>query len=105
MSNQRATGLVLLAIFTVSTSRGFARAEPAQPGEAGQARHTFAIGEKDFLLDGKPIVIRCGEMHFTRVPRAYWRQRCQLLRAMGMNAVCAYLFWNYHEFEPGKYEW
>jgi len=70
-----------------------------------QPRHTFKIGDRDFLLDGKPVVIRCGEMHFTRVPREYWRHRLQLLHAMGMNAVCAYLFWNYHEWEPGKYDW
>ena len=76
---------------------------PAVPARGPQ--HTFSIGEHDFLLDGKPIVIRTGEMHFTRVPREYWRQRLQLLRSMGMNAVCAYLFWNYHEFEPGKFNW
>jgi beta-galactosidase len=56
-------------------------------------------------LDGKPFVIRTGEMHFTRVPRDYWRHRLQLLKAMGMNAVCAYLFWNFHEFEEGTYDW
>ncbi len=66
---------------------------------------TFAIGEKDFLLDGKPLEIRCGEIHFARVPREYWRHRLQLCRAMGLNTVCAYLFWNYHEWEPGKYNW
>ena len=29
----------------------------------------FTIGTDDFLLDGKPLQIRCGEMHFARVPR------------------------------------
>ena len=67
--------------------------------------HTFSIGDEAFLLDGKPFVIRTGEMHFTRVPREYWRHRLQLLKAMGMNAVCAYLFWNFHEFEEGTYDW
>ena len=78
---------------------------PSCSARAAEPQHTFSIGEHDFLLDGKPIVIRTGEMHFTRVPREYWRQRLQLLRSMGMNAVCAYLFWNYHEFEPGKFNW
>ena len=49
----------------------------------------FAIGENDFLLDGKPLQIRCGEMHFARVPREYWRHRLQAIKAMGMNTVCA----------------
>ncbi|MFD0894176.1 beta-galactosidase [Luteolibacter ambystomatis] len=69
------------------------------------AKHTFSIGDEAFLLDGKPFVIRTGEMHFARVPKEYWRHRLQLLKAMGMNAVCAYLFWNYHEWEPGTYNW
>ena len=62
---------------------------------------TFEIGERDFLLDGKPLQIRCGEIHFARVPREYWRHRLKLCKAMGLNTVCAYLFWNYHEWEPG----
>ncbi|MGB8353249.1 MAG: beta-galactosidase [Chthoniobacteraceae bacterium] len=77
----------------------------AQPVTTTQSPHTFEIGKRDFLLDGKPFIIRCGEMHFARVPREYWRHRIQLLHAMGMNAVCAYLFWNYHEWTPGKFDW
>jgi beta-galactosidase len=75
------------------------------PAQEPQPLHTFAIGTNDFLLDGKPLQIRCGEIHFARVPREYWRQRLQLCKAMGLNTVCAYLFWNYHEFEPGKFDW
>ena len=76
---------------------------PAQ--SAPGPRHTFAIGEQAFLLDGRPVQIRCGEIHFARVPRAYWRHRLQMCRAMGLNAVCAYLFWNFHEASPGAYDW
>ena len=76
------------------------------PSVFGQApRHSFAIGEKDFLLDGKPLQIRCGEIHFARVPREEWRHRLQMCRAMGLNAVCAYLFWNFHEWKEGEYDW
>src|ERR1035437_643792 len=57
------------------------------------ARHTFAIGTNDFLLDGRRLQIRCGEIHAARVPREYWRHRLQMARAMGLNTVCAYLFW------------
>jgi beta-galactosidase len=65
----------------------------------------FAIGEHDFLLDGKPLQIRCGEMHFARVPRAYWPHRLKAIKAMGLNTVCAYLFWNFHEWREGRYDW
>ena len=71
----------------------------------GAPDHTFEIGKNDFLLDGERFQMRCGEIHFARVPREYWRHRIQLCKAMGLNTVCAYLFWNYHEFEPGVYHW
>ncbi len=68
-------------------------------------RHTFVIGTNDFLLDGRRFQIRCGEIHAARVPRPYWRQRLQMAKAMGLNTVCAYLFWNQIEPEPGKFDW
>jgi beta-galactosidase len=68
-------------------------------------RHTFAIGTNAFLLDGRTFQIRCGEIHAPRVPREYWRHRLQMARAMGLNTVCAYLFWNMHEPQPGLFDW
>jgi len=68
-------------------------------------QHKFEIGTTDFLLDGKRLQIRCGEIHFARIPREYWENRIKLCKAMGLNTVCAYLFWNYHEFEKGKFDW
>lgn len=70
-----------------------------------EVRHTFEIGEKDFQLDGKRFQMRCGEIHFARVPREYWRHRLQLCRAMGLNTVCAYLFWNFHAWKRGEFNW
>jgi beta-galactosidase len=78
------------------------------PTSAAQARppqHTFAIGTNDFLLDGQRFQIRCGEIHAARVPREYWRHRLQMAKAMGLNTVCAYLFWNQIEAQPGKFDW
>ena len=72
---------------------------------SGRPKHTFTIGTNDFLLDGKKIQIRCGEIHAARVPKAYWRQRLQMAKAMGLNTVCAYLFWNLHEPRPGEFNW
>ncbi|MEZ0297370.1 MAG: beta-galactosidase [Candidatus Methylacidiphilales bacterium] len=69
------------------------------------AAHTFEIGKDDFLLDGKPFVIRCGEIHFPRVPREYWEHRLEMCKAMGLNTVCVYLFWNFHEWQEGVFDW
>ncbi|MCX6285315.1 MAG: beta-galactosidase [Bacteroidetes bacterium] len=65
--------------------------------------HTFKIGEGEFLLDGKPFQIISGEMHFARIPRECWRDRLHMAKAMGLNTVATYVFWNFHETEKGKY--
>jgi beta-galactosidase len=78
---------------------------PAAKAAETAAAHRFEIGANDFLLDGKPFQIRCGELHAPRVPREYWKHRLRLLKAMGLNTVCAYLFWNLHEPRPGEYDW
>ncbi|MGO4781586.1 beta-galactosidase, partial [Lysobacter sp. 2RAB21] len=45
----------------------------------------FAIEGDQFLLDGKPHLIRSGEMHYPRIPREFWRERLRQARAMGLN--------------------
>jgi beta-galactosidase len=64
----------------------------------------FEIRGDRFLLDGKPYVIRSGEMHYPRIPRAEWRARLRLARAMGLNTITTYAFWNVNEPEPGKFD-
>lgn len=71
---------------------------------AQKAKHTFAIQDGNFLYDGKPVQIHSGEMHFARIPAPYWRHRLQMLKAMGLNAVATYVFWNYHETAPGVWD-
>ena len=67
--------------------------------------HTFTVGTDAFLLDGKPFEIRCGEIHAARVPREYWRNRLRTAHAMGLNTVCAYLFWNLQQPTPESFTW
>ncbi|HEV2329451.1 MAG TPA: beta-galactosidase family protein [Verrucomicrobiae bacterium] len=89
----------VFAAFLIATGLGGIPSAQAKPA------HAFAIGTNDFLLDGHRIQIRCGEMHAARVPREYWRDRLRMAKAMGLNTVCAYLFWNQIEPRPGKFDW
>ena len=73
-------------------------------GQSVPAAHTFTVSGKQFLLDGKPYQIISGEMHYPRVPRAYWRDRFRKARAMGLNTITTYVFWNVHEPRPGVYD-
>ncbi len=61
------------------------------------AAHTFGIQSDQFVLDGKPFQIISGEMHYARIPREYWRDRLKKARAMGLNTISTYVFWNAHE--------
>jgi beta-galactosidase len=66
--------------------------------------HSFRAENGKFLLDGKPFQIVAGEMHYARIPREYWRARLRMAKAMGLNTVTTYVFWNFDEPRPGEYD-
>lgn len=66
--------------------------------------HQLRAQGDHFELDGKPFQIISGAIHYARVPRAYWRDRLQKARAMGLNTVETYVFWNLHETSPGIFD-
>jgi beta-galactosidase len=59
---------------------------------------------QQFVLKGKPFQILSGEVEYARVPRAEWRDRLRKVRAMGLNTVTVYVFWNLHETRPGVFD-
>jgi beta-galactosidase len=73
-------------------------------GVKAQQEHTFAIKDGNFVYDGKPVKIHSGEMHYSRIPHEYWKHRLQMIKAMGLNTVATYIFWNYHEIAPGIWD-
>lgn len=88
---------------TTPTASAAARVATATAAST-TGRHTFALGTDDFLLDGKPFQIRAGEMHPARIPAEYWKHRIQMAKAMGLNTIAAYVFWNYHEETEGRFD-
>ncbi|MGB7137227.1 MAG: glycoside hydrolase family 35 protein [Acidobacteriaceae bacterium] len=97
------------APFTPNLFRGcaaalFAAALAAPPLPAQQPAPSFTISGSQFLLNGKPFQILSGEMHYERIPRAYWRDRMEMAKAMGLNTIATYVFWNVHEPEPGRFD-
>jgi len=74
-----------------------------------RSNSVFEIKNGEFVMNGKAFQVLSGEMHFARIPHQYWRHRLQLIKAMGLNTVATYVFWNLHEpvegtwdFEDGK---
>jgi len=66
--------------------------------------HHFGVDGDHFVLDGEPFQIISGELHYARIPREYWRDRLRKARAMGLNTISTYVFWNVHEPRPGVYD-
>ncbi|RZJ76629.1 MAG: beta-galactosidase [Flavobacterium sp.] len=67
-------------------------------------QHSFTLGDSTFMLDNKPYQIISGEIHYPRVPREAWRARMKMAKAMGLNTIGTYVFWNLHEPEKGKFD-
>ena len=81
----------------------FMLAAPAMM-QAANKPGTFTTGNKTFLLNGEPFIVKAAEVHYPRIPRPYWEHRIQMCKALGMNAVCIYIFWNIHEQQEGQFD-
>ncbi|MDE1177511.1 MAG: beta-galactosidase [Edaphobacter sp.] len=85
----------LLALMPLMAATAF-----SQPPSA----HRFAVEGDHFTLNGKPFQVISGELHYARIPRQYWRARLRMARAMGLNTIATYVFWNVHEPQPGVFD-
>ena len=56
------------------TASNAAPAHKVEPTAVG----SFVAGKGSFLLNGKPFVIKAAELHYPRIPRAYWDNRIKL---------------------------
>ncbi len=63
----------------------------------------FEIGEQDFLLDGEPVRILSGALHYFRVHPDQWADRIHKARLMGLNTIETYVAWNAHAPRPGEW--
>ncbi len=77
-------------------------AAPPAPVPDGRP-HEFAAHGPQFTLDGQPMLIVAGEMHFGRVLPEDWDARLKQAKAMGLNTVSFYLFWNLCEPREGEF--
>jgi len=90
-------GLIGIAIGGISTVPSVAQA-------ANESKRGLVVVGDHFELNGKPIQILSGEMHYERIPHEYWKARMEMAKAMGLNTIATYVFWNVHEPRPGVYD-
>ncbi|HWA10810.1 MAG TPA: beta-galactosidase [Opitutaceae bacterium] len=65
--------------------------------------HKFEARNHQFMIDGQPTMLVAGEMHFGRVQPEDWDLRIKQAKAMGLNTISFYLFWNQVETQEGKF--
>ncbi|WP_405936298.1 beta-galactosidase [Streptomyces sp. NBC_00726] len=63
----------------------------------------FTVEDDGFRIDGKPVRLLSGALHYFRVHEGQWDHRLAMLRAMGLNCVETYVPWNLHEPRPGRF--
>ena len=79
-------------------------AKTTKTTKAAKGAKRFEIKDGHFFVDGKATPILSGEMHYARIPHEYWRHRMKMLKGLGLNTVATYVMWNFHETEPGVWD-
>ncbi|KAI4880206.1 hypothetical protein NFI96_020531 [Prochilodus magdalenae] len=57
-----------------------------------------------FRKDGHHFRYISGSIHYSRIPRVYWKDRLLKMYMAGLNAIQTYVPWNFHEAVPGHYD-
>jgi len=81
-----------------------ASAQTAVPTVPDGRPHAFEARDHQFWIDGRPTLLVAGEMHFGRVLPEDWELRIKQAKAMGLNALSFYLFWNQVEPREGHFD-
>ncbi|XP_043970756.1 beta-galactosidase [Gambusia affinis] len=74
-------------------------------GHSNGRAPSFSVDYKNncFRKDGEQFRYISGSIHYSRIPRAYWKDRLLKMYMAGLNAIQTYIPWNYHEETPGQY--
>ncbi|XP_029935731.1 beta-galactosidase [Myripristis murdjan] len=66
---------------------------------------SFSVDYKNdcFRKDGEAFRYISGSIHYSRIPRVYWKDRLLKMYMAGLNAIQTYIPWNYHEPSPDQY--
>ena len=95
---------VLLGLLSALCLRAQPLMAGAIPTPDDGKTHKFEARNHQFIIDGRPVVLAAGEMHFGRVLAEDWETRIKQAKAMGLNTISFYLFWNQVEPQEGKFD-
>ncbi len=64
----------------------------------------FKIEKNEFILNGEPIKLISGAVHYFRNMKCTWRDIFKKMKAMGLNCVETYCAWNMHEKKMDEFD-
>lgn len=59
--------------------------------------------KKEILIDGKPVFLLSGELHYFRQPPENWQHLLDEAKEMGLNCISSYVPWLLHEEKEGEF--
>jgi beta-galactosidase len=75
---------------------GFSQSAASQP--------PVSYDERSIILNGRRVLMSCGGVHYPRSTRAMWPTILERSKALGLNTIATYVFWNFHETSRGVYD-
>jgi glycosyl hydrolase family 35 len=62
------------------------------------------LADHKIWVSGESRALLSGEVHFWRLDRSVWPVVLDRVRELGLDVLSSYLCWDFHEVEPGKFE-
>lgn len=60
---------------------------------------------KSLIIDGVRVTPVMGEIHYSRLPEAEWRDAVRKMKDGGVTVIATYVFWNHIEENEGIFDW
>ncbi|WP_181766607.1 beta-galactosidase [Streptomyces albidus (ex Kaewkla and Franco 2022)] len=92
----------IAAAATSGVSAAPAAAAPAAGTRRTKSGPSVTYERKRLLIDGEPVLVMAGEIHYFRLKRSDWQSRLDLAKEAGLNAIATYIPWMWHETAEGS---
>ena len=66
--------------------------------------HDVRLQQGEIVVDDRSIPLVSGEFHFWRVQRSNWEAILETVEDWRLPMLATYVAWNYHELEPGLFD-
>jgi beta-galactosidase len=87
---------------STGTAYAATAASGAAPREKPGAAPSVSYDRKRLLIDGEPVLVLAGEIHYFRLKRSDWQSRLDLAKEAGLNTIATYIPWMWHETADGS---